>query len=91
MATIQIRDLPEEAVRTFKVRAAEEGKSLQQYMRGLLADIASKPTMAEVIARIEREDEGFSSPTDTTALLREVRREREDELERRFTGSSPDS
>lgn len=55
MATIQIRNLPDESVRTLKVRAAKSGQSLQEYMREFLIEETSKPSvkelMDEVIAR----------------------------------------
>lgn len=55
MATIQIRNLPEESVRTLKIRAAKSGQSLQEYMRAFLIEETSKPSvkelMDEVIAR----------------------------------------
>ncbi|MBA3489356.1 MAG: antitoxin, partial [Longispora sp.] len=33
MATIQVRDLPEEVAETFRSRAERQGQSLQTYMR----------------------------------------------------------
>lgn len=54
MATIQIRNLPEDTVRTLKVRAAKNGQSLQEYMRSHLIDQASKPTVEELVEMLER-------------------------------------
>jgi plasmid stability protein len=54
MATIQVRNLPDQTVREWKVRAARSGKSLQEYMRGYLVDEASKPTIDEVLDRLSR-------------------------------------
>ncbi len=53
MATIQIRNLPEETVRAWKVRAAKSGKSLQEYMREYLTAEAEKPTVEELVERME--------------------------------------
>ena len=39
MATIQIKNLPDEAVHTLKVRAAKSGQSLQEYMRAYLIEV----------------------------------------------------
>lgn len=88
MATIQIRDLPDEVVRTLKRRAVDDGKSLQQYMRTLLEDLASRPTMEEIVAQIESELE-HESPRQgpsSASILRELRDEREEELARRVRG-----
>lgn len=52
MATIQIRNLPDEAVRTLKVRAANSGQSLQEYMREYLIEQTKKPTVAELMAEL---------------------------------------
>jgi plasmid stability protein len=49
MATIQVRNLPEGAVQTLKVRAAKSGKSLQEFMREFLIEETSKPTVAELM------------------------------------------
>ena len=85
MATIQVRNLPDEVVRTLKVRAAKKGQSLQEFMRLWLEDVASRPSVEELIERIEREDAGISSSTDYTAILREERDAREAELARRVS------
>lgn len=57
MATIQIRNLPDGTVRTLKVRAAKQGKSLQEYMRDYLIEQTSKPTVAELMTEmLEKHD-----------------------------------
>lgn len=52
MATIQVRNLSEETVRMWKVRAAKSGQSLQEYMRAYLTAEAEKPTVEELVERI---------------------------------------
>lgn len=52
MATIQIRNLPDESVRALKVRAAKSGQSLQEYMREFLIEETSKPTVAELMEQV---------------------------------------
>lgn len=47
-------------------RAASEGKSLQEYMVGLLTEFARKPTMGEVIANIEADPETNPPPNIST-------------------------
>ena len=49
---VQIRDVPEDVHHTLKARAAVSGVSLSEYLRGVLARAASRPTPAELSARI---------------------------------------
>lgn len=50
---VQIRDVPDEVHRTLKARAAAAGLSLSEYLRGVLARTAARPTPQELSARIE--------------------------------------
>jgi hypothetical protein len=53
---IQIRNVPDDLHRELKVRAAERGMSLSDYLLFELEGLVGKPTMAEFVARImERE------------------------------------
>ena len=52
MSTIQIRNVPEETSRELKARAAREGRSLSDYLLRGLIRTASRPSRAEVYARI---------------------------------------
>ncbi|MFL9657322.1 FitA-like ribbon-helix-helix domain-containing protein [Streptomyces sp. PB17] len=47
MATIHVRDVPEDTLRTLKTRAARTGQSLQSYVLQLLAGEAATLTPAE--------------------------------------------
>jgi antitoxin FitA len=49
---VQIRDVPDEVHRTLKARAAASGVSLSEYLRSELQRSASRPTPAELAARI---------------------------------------
>jgi antitoxin FitA len=51
MATIHVRDVPESAVTTLKVRAARAGQSLQAYVRQLLESEANAVTPEEAAER----------------------------------------
>jgi len=53
MPTIQIRDVPEDVHRTYRRRAAEAGKSLQEFLLGELVESARAQTPAEVVAEVE--------------------------------------
>jgi antitoxin FitA len=48
---ITVRDVPDEVRDELAARAARAGKSLQEYLRGMLIDSASRPPVADVIAR----------------------------------------
>ena len=48
---VQIRDVPSDVHRTLKARAAASGVSLSEYLRGVLARSATRPTPAELSAR----------------------------------------
>jgi plasmid stability protein len=66
MATIQIRNIPEDVHRRFRERAAAAGMSLQEFLHAELCASARRKTPAEVVADVERrlrEDgsEGFST------------------------------
>jgi plasmid stability protein len=54
MATIQIRDVPEDVHRTYRRRAAEAGKSLQEYLLIALVEGARSQTPAEVVAEVQQ-------------------------------------
>jgi antitoxin FitA len=50
---VQVRDVPEDVHRTLKARSAAAGLSLSEYLRGVLARTASRPTPNELYARIQ--------------------------------------
>lgn len=54
MATIQVRDLPDDVAETFRRRAEASGRSLQSYMREQLIALAQRTDKSEVTALIER-------------------------------------
>jgi antitoxin FitA len=51
MKNVQIRNVPERTHNALRRRAAEAGKSLQEYLLGMMNDLAEKPTTEEVLAR----------------------------------------
>jgi plasmid stability protein len=73
MATIQIRDVPEDVHRTYRRRAAEAGKSLQEFLLAELVEGARTQTPAEVVAEVVRQLErsagqGFSPSSSTESI-----------------------
>ncbi len=49
--TVQIRDLPDEVHKALRLRAAESGLSLSEYLRTELAEVAARPSIAAVLER----------------------------------------
>jgi len=47
MATIQIRDIPEDAYEVIRKRARAAGRSIQSYMRDWVVEFAGHPTTDE--------------------------------------------
>ncbi|MDN5917904.1 MAG: BrnA antitoxin family protein [Pseudonocardia sp.] len=53
MATIQIREIPEDAYEVIRLRSRAAGRSIQSYMRDWVVDFAGRPTTEEVLAAME--------------------------------------
>jgi antitoxin FitA len=54
MPSITIRDVPAEVRDELAVRAARSGRSLQEYLSAELAELASRPDVAEIVVRARR-------------------------------------
>jgi antitoxin FitA len=48
---ITVRDVPNEVRDELAARAARAGKSLQEYVRGMLINTAARPSVEDVVAR----------------------------------------
>lgn len=75
MATIQIRDVPDDVHRTYRMRAAAAGMSLQEYLRAELVEGARlrdpREIVAEVQAEVREHDGGFSRASPTRSIRRD--------------------
>ncbi len=49
---IQIRNVPDELHRTLKVRAAQAGMTLSDYLLAEIEKVAEKPTLDEMLERL---------------------------------------
>ena len=49
---ITVRDVPDETKEELAARAARSGRSLQEYLRMRLIELADKPDAGELVARI---------------------------------------
>lgn len=76
MTALTIRDVSEDAVRTMKLRAARNGRSLQAYVRGLIEREATKPTVAEAVERARRTATADVSTADILTAIDEGRARR---------------
>ena len=66
MVAITVRDIPD-GVRN--ELAARSGKSLQEFLRGLLVDTAARPSVNDVIARARARVEATGVRVDASAIL----------------------
>lgn len=73
MATLQIRNLPDELHRRLKARAALEGQSLSDYALGELRLAMQRPTRRELVERVAT----FERITTTDSAADAVRAERD--------------
>jgi len=73
MTNVQIRDVPDDVHRVLIRRAAEAGQSLQQHLLSELTKLASRPSNAELLARIEARPKPNISVDDLLGALDEGR------------------
>jgi plasmid stability protein len=69
MVAVTIRDIPDGVRDELAARAARAGKSLQEYLRGLLISVTEKPTADDLIARARARVLAVGSQVDTMATL----------------------
>lgn len=80
---VQIRDVDPETRDRLKRRAAEEGVSLNSYLKKMLDQAAAIPSRAEVVRRLKERGNLIPidhSRPDTVELIHELREERDREL-----------
>lgn len=68
MATIQIREIPDDAYEVMRRRARVSGKSLQKYMRDVVVELASGPTVDEALAQMATIRRGTAEVTRESIL-----------------------
>jgi len=76
MAMIQIRGVSDAAHRRLKARAAQEGKSLSEYLRLHVEHLAALPTLDEMIERVAG-DEPVVLSESAADLIRKEREARD--------------
>ena len=78
---LQIRNVPDEARRALKARAAARGESLNAYLLELLTREGARPTVGEVLDRAARRTERASASA--VDVLEAARSERDEQLQQR--------
>jgi len=76
MANVLVRDLPPEVHAALQRRAEQRGQSLQQYLAAELKRLVEKPSLDEVLDRIERHSVGRVGLRQAVADLEEERTSR---------------
>lgn len=81
MAQVLVRGLPDDVVARLRVRAEHEGRSLEAHLRVVLTE-ASRIDRSAFIAVADRiaAETAHLEQTDSTEIVREARREREEHL-----------
>jgi antitoxin FitA len=73
---IQLRNVPDDVHRALKIKAAEAGMSLSDFLVREVISVARRPSLEEILKRIKKR--GSIKPTENSAAA--VRAEREAEL-----------
>ena len=74
--TITIRDVPGDTANELAARAAATGRSLQEYLRTHLIELAERPEPEVVVARLRRRKESLGTRLSAESILRHKDAER---------------
>lgn len=66
---ITVRDVPDEVRNELAARAARDGRSLQEYLRVMLVEVAARPSASDVIARARARVETTGARVDAASIL----------------------
>jgi len=73
MPSIQVKDVPDEVHAELRRRAANSGKSLQEYLLAHLIDEAHQPSLDELLDRVDQRSGGHVSFRFATEAVRHER------------------
>ncbi|HEX3391571.1 MAG TPA: hypothetical protein VHS55_03320 [Solirubrobacteraceae bacterium] len=76
MSNLLVRDLPDDVHAALQRRAKRQGQSLQQYLAQQLTRLARRPTIAEVLDRVEERAGGTVGLDQAVADLAQERARR---------------
>jgi antitoxin FitA len=81
VSAIQIKNVPEDLHAKLRARASREGRSLSEYVRGLIEVDLALPSTDEWLDRLaQREPVGGISSEMIVELIHEGRRERDEQI-----------
>lgn len=66
---ITVRDVPDEVRDELAARASRAGKSLQEYLRAMLVEVAARPPVADVMARARARVDTTGVRVDAQSIL----------------------
>jgi len=69
MPSITVRNVPDEVRDELASRAARAGRSLQEHLRAELIELASKPTVDELVATVRARKQATGSRLSATRIL----------------------
>ena len=69
--SVTIRDVPDETHAELTARAALAGRSLQEYLRTQLIELASRPDVETLMARVRERKRRTGTRLSVEAILRE--------------------
>lgn len=69
--SITIRNVPDEVLGELSARAARGGRSLQEYVRGELISMTSRPDPATWVSQVRGFKAGTASRVTSTSILRD--------------------
>lgn len=74
-ATLQIRNVSDDVHTAVRMRAAQEGLSVSDYLLKLIGELVTRPTMAEIVARAKTlaQTGGGASRAEVQAAIRSGR------------------
>lgn len=70
MASITVRDVPDDARDELAARAARSGRSLQEYLRKELIDLASRPDPDALAGRIVERKQRTSTKLSASKIIK---------------------
>lgn len=66
---ITVRGVPEDVRDELAARAARSGKSLQEFLKGMLIEVAGRPSVDDVVSRARARVAATDPRVDTDAIL----------------------
>lgn len=76
MASITIRDVPDDTRDELAARAARSGRSLQEYLRLELVALGDRPDLAALVERVRVRKQATKTTIDTDEILRHLSADR---------------